>query len=110
MVLMGVDTRRIYLITSALGGGLAGLAACLLVLQYDVHPFVGLSFGPITFLICVLGGLGNFGGGFVAAFVFAELISLGGLYLDLEWGYVFAFVFFIVMMFVRPEGLMARRS
>jgi branched-chain amino acid transport system permease protein len=110
MTLMGVDSRRIYVITSALGGGLAGLAACLLVLQYDVHPFVGLSFGPITFLICVLGGLGNFVGGFVAAFVFAEIIALGGLYLDLEWGYVFAFVFFIVMMFARPEGLMSRRS
>ena len=110
MTLMGVDSRRIYLVTSGLGGGLAGLAACLLVLQYDVHPFIGLSFGPITFLICVLGGLGNFVGGFVAAFVFAELISLGGLYLDLEWGYVFAFAFFIVMMFVRPAGLLARRS
>jgi branched-chain amino acid transport system permease protein len=110
MPLMGVDSRRIYIVTSALGGGLAGLAACLLVLQYDVHPFVGLSFGPITFLICVLGSLGNFAGGFVAAFVFAEIISVGGLYLDLEWGYVFAFAFFIVMMFVRPEGLMARRS
>ena len=110
MTLMGVDSRRIYVVTSAIGGGLAGLAACLLVLQYDVHPFVGLSFGPITFLICVLGGLGNFAGGLVAAFVFAEIISLGGLYLDLEWGYVFAFVFFIVMMFARPEGLMARRS
>jgi branched-chain amino acid transport system permease protein len=59
MALMGVDTKKIYLVTSALGGGLAGLAACLLVLQYDVHPFVGLSFGPITFLICVLGGLGQ---------------------------------------------------
>jgi branched-chain amino acid transport system permease protein len=110
MPLMGVDSRRIYIVTSALGGGLAGLAACLLVLQYDVHPFVGLSFGPITFLICVLGSLGNVVGGFVAAFVFAEIISVGGLYLDLEWGYVFAFAFFIVMMFVRPEGLMARRS
>jgi len=110
MPLMGVDSRRIYIVTSALGGGLAGLAACLLVLQYDVHPFVGLTFGPITFLICVLGSLGNFVGGFVAAFVFAEIISVGGLYLDLEWGYVFAFAFFIVMMFVRPEGLMARRS
>lgn len=109
MTLMGVNSRRIYLITSALGGGLAGLAACLLVLQYDVHPFVGLTFGPITFLICVLGGLGNFVGGFVAAFVFAEIISVGGLYLDLEWGYVFAFAFFIVMMFVRPQGLLARR-
>lgn len=110
MALMGVDSRRIYLITSALGGSLAGLAACLLVLQYDVHPFVGLSFGPITFLICVLGGLGNFLGGFVAAFIFAEIVSLGGLYLDLEWGYVFAFGFFIAMMFVRPEGLFARRK
>ena len=110
MSLMGVDTKRIYLITSALGGALAGLAACLLVLQYDVHPFVGLSFGPITFLICVLGGLGNFVGGFIAAFVFAQIISLGGLFSDLEWGYVLAFAFFIVMMFIRPAGLLARRS
>jgi len=110
MALMGVDTRRIYLITSALGGALAGLAACLLVLQYDVHPFVGLSFGPITFLICALGGLGNIVGGFVAAFLFAEIISLGGLFSDLEWGYVLAFAFFILMMFIRPAGLLARRQ
>ena len=110
MVLMGVDTKRLYLLTSALGGALAGLAACVLVLQYDVHPFVGLSFGPITFLVVVLGGLGNFVGGFVAAFVFAEIISLGGLFSDLEWGYVFAFAFFILMMFARPQGLLARRS
>jgi len=110
MALMGVDTKKIYLVTSALGGALAGLAACLLVLQYDVHPFVGLSFGPITFLICVLGGLGNFVGGFVAAFLFAEIISLGGLFSDLEWGYVLAFAFFIIMMFIRPGGLLARRQ
>jgi branched-chain amino acid transport system permease protein len=110
MPLMGVDSRRIYIITSGIGGALAGLAACLLVLQYDVHPFIGLTFGPITFMICVLGGLGNMLGGFVAAFVFAEIISVGGLYLDLEWGYVFAFVFFVAMMFARPQGLIARRS
>src|SRR5690242_15627924 len=109
MPLMGVDAGRIYIITSAIGGGLAGLAACLLVLQYDVHPFVGLSFGPITFLICVLGGLGNFIGGFIASFLFAEIIALGGLFSDLEWGYVLAFAFFIVMMFIRPAGLLARR-
>src|SRR6202012_5750184 len=93
MPLMGVDARRIYLIASAIGGALAGLASCLLVLQYDVHPFVGLTFAPITFLLCVLGGLGNIVGGFLAAFLFAEIISVAGLYLDLEWGYVFAFGF-----------------
>jgi branched-chain amino acid transport system permease protein len=110
MPLMGVNTRRIYVVTSLIGGAMAGLAASLLVLQYDIHPFIGLTFGPITFMICVLGGLGNMVGGFIAAFIFAEIIEVSGLYLDLEWGYVFAFAFFIVMMFARPRGLMARRS
>ena len=109
MPLMGVDPGRIYLTTSALGGGLAGLAACLLVLQYDIHPAIGLSFGPITFLICVLGGLGNLIGGFLAAFVFAQFISVGGFLFQLEWGYVIAFAFFIATMFWKPEGLFAKR-
>jgi branched-chain amino acid transport system permease protein len=110
MPLMGVNASRIYLVTSAIGGALAGLAACLLVLQYDVHPAIGLSFGPLTFLICVLGGLGNLVGGFVAAFLFAQFISVGGFFFHLEWGYVIAFVFFIMVMFWKPEGLLARRG
>ena len=97
------------MVTSALGGSLAGVAACLLVLQYDVHPAIGLSFGPLTFLICVLGGLGNLIGGFVAAFVFAQFISVGGFFFQLEWGYVIAFVFFIIVMFWKPEGLLSKR-
>ncbi len=109
MPLMGVNPGRVYLLTSAMGGGLAGLASCLLVLQYDIHPAIGLSFGPLTFLICVLGGLGNLIGGFVAAFLFAQFISVGGFFLQLEWGYVIAFVFFIVTMFCKPEGLLSRR-
>jgi branched-chain amino acid transport system permease protein len=106
MPLMGVNANRIFVITSALGGGLAGLAACLLVLQYDIHPAIGLTFGPITFMICVLGGLGNMIGGFIAAFIFAQFISVGGYILHIEWGYVFAFLFFIAMMFWRPKGLL----
>ncbi len=109
MPLMGVNPGRIYLLTSAVGGALAGLAACLLVLQYDIHPAIGLSFGPLTFLICVLGGLGNLIGGFIAAFLFAQFISVGGFLFQLEWGYVIAFVFFIAFMFWRPEGILARR-
>jgi branched-chain amino acid transport system permease protein len=108
MPLMGVSPARIFGVTSALGGALAGLAACLLVLQYDVHPAIGLSFGPIVFLICVLGGLGNMLGGFVAAFVFAQFIAVGGFFFHLEWGYVLAFVFFIVVMFWRPQGILGR--
>jgi branched-chain amino acid transport system permease protein len=110
MPLMGVNANRIFLITSALGGALAGLGACLLVLQYDIHPAIGLSFGPITFLICVLGGLGNMVGGFIAAFIFAQFISVGGFFLHLEWGYVIAFLFFIAFMFWRPRGLLGGKA
>ncbi|MFO7854095.1 MAG: branched-chain amino acid ABC transporter permease [Paracoccaceae bacterium] len=110
MPLMGVNPARIYLLTSALGGALAGLAACLLALLYDIHPAIGLSFGPLTFMVCVLGGLGNMFGGFIAAFIFAQFIALGGYYTEVEWGYVIAFAFFIVMMFVRPQGILGARN
>ena len=106
MPLMGVNPGRIFVVTSALGGALAGLSACLLVLQYDIHPAIGLSFGPITFLICVLGGLGNMLGGLAAAFIFAQFISVGGFVFAIEWGYVIAFVFFLAVMFWRPQGIL----
>jgi len=108
MGLMGVDERRIYLITSAIGGGLAGLSSCLLVLQYDVHPFLGLTFGPIVFMICVLGGLGNMIGGVIAAFVMSQIISIGGYYTSVELSDVLAFVLFIVMIVLRPKGILGR--
>jgi branched-chain amino acid transport system permease protein len=108
MGLMGVDQRRIYLVTSAIGGALAGLGGCLLVLQYDVHPFVGNQFGPLIFMICVLGGLGNMIGGFIASFIISQIIAIGGYYYSTEWAYVLAFTLFIVLMFIRPRGILAR--
>jgi branched-chain amino acid transport system permease protein len=108
MGLMGVDQRRIYLLTSAIGGGLAGLAACLLLLQYDVHPFIGLTFGPVTFMICVLGGLGNMIGGFVAAFIISQIIAVAGYYVSIEASYVLAFVAFIVLVLLRPQGILGK--
>jgi branched-chain amino acid transport system permease protein len=107
---MGVNAGRIFTITSALGGALAGLGGCLLVLQYDIHPAIGLSFGPITFLICVLGGLGNMLGGLIAAFIFAQFISVVAVSLNKKWGYVIAFVFFIAVLFWRPQGLLGGKT
>ena len=110
MALMGANPQRIYIVTSAVGGAMAGVAAALLSIQYSVHPYFGAAFGPITFMICVLGGLGNMVGAFVAAFVMSEIISIGGVIWSTEMGYVIAFALFIVMMFARPGGLFARRQ
>jgi branched-chain amino acid transport system permease protein len=110
MALMGANPQRVYVVTSGVGGALAGVAAALLIIQYSVHPFFGAAFGPLTFMICVLGGLGNMLGAFVAAFVMSEIISIGGVVWSTEMGYVIAFVVFIVMMFARPGGILARRG
>ncbi len=110
MPLMGVDSRKIYLVTSAIGGGLAGLAAALMVLQYDIYPQIGLQFGPLIFMICVLGGLGNMVGGFIAAFIISQFITIGGSCMATEWGYAIAFLFFMVAIFIRPQGLFGART
>jgi branched-chain amino acid transport system permease protein len=110
MALMGANPRRVYLVTSAVGGAMAGVAGALLIIQYSVHPYFGAAFGPLTFMICVLGGLGNMVGAFVASFVMSEIISIGGVTWSTEMGYVVAFALFIVMMFARPGGILARRE
>ena len=110
MSLMGASPQRIYIVTSAVGGLMAGLAGALLIFQYSVHPFFGGQFGPLTFMICVLGGFGNMVGAFVASFIMSEIIAIGGVVISTEMGYVIAFVIFIVMMFVRPGGILAKRE
>jgi branched-chain amino acid transport system permease protein len=110
MALMGANPQRIYVVTSAVGGAMAGIAAALLAIQYAVHPYFGASFGPLTFMVCVLGGLGNMLGAFIASFIMSEIISVGGVVMSTEMGYVLAFALFIVMMFARPGGILARRE
>jgi branched-chain amino acid transport system permease protein len=110
MALMGANPRRIYVVTSAVGGAMAGIAAALLAIQYAVHPYFGASFGPLTFMVCVLGGLGNMLGAFIASFIMSEIISIGGVLMSTEMGYVLAFALFIVMIFARPGGILARRE
>jgi branched-chain amino acid transport system permease protein len=110
MPLMGADARRIYIVTSAIGAGLAGLAASLMVLQYDIYPQIGLQFGPLIFMICVLGGLGNMIGGFIAAFIISQFIAVGSSCFHTEWGYAVAFLFFMVAVLIRPQGLFGAKS
>ena len=50
-----------------------------------------------------------FGYAFIAAFIFAQFISVGGFFLAQEWGYVIAFLFFIGMMFWRPQGILGSK-
>src|SRR5207244_11849212 len=57
MALMGANPQRVYFVTSAVGGAMAGLAGALIILQFSVPPFFGSALGPLTFMLCVIVGL-----------------------------------------------------
>jgi branched-chain amino acid transport system permease protein len=59
-------------------------------------------------MICVLGGLGNMIGGFLAAFIISQIIAITGYFLSIEASYVLAFVVFIVLILIRPQGLFSK--
>ena len=65
---------------------------------------------PLLHKIYHENALGNMVGAFAASFVMSEIISVGGVLWSTEMGYVVAFALFIVMMFARPGGILAKRD
>jgi branched-chain amino acid transport system permease protein len=47
-------------------------------------------------------------GGFIAAFIISQIIAIGGYYFSTELSYVLAFTLFILLMFIRPQGIIGR--
>ncbi len=47
-------------------------------------------------------------GGFIAAFIISQIIAIGGYYASIEASYVLAFVVFIALILVRPQGILGR--
>jgi len=110
---MGIDFRRVVLVTFALGSVLAAFAGVIDGLYYNEVFFgMGLLLGVIGFAAAILGGLGNLYGAIVGGFLFAALQTLGAVALPFASAYkdVFAFGVVIVLMTLRPTGLIGERA
>lgn len=110
---MGIDFRRVVLVTFALGSALAAFAGVMDGLYYNEVFFgMGLLLGVIGFAAAILGGLGNLYGAIVGGFLFAALQTIGAVALPFASAYkdVFAFAVVIVLMALRPTGLIGERA
>ena len=109
---MGIDFNRVVLITFALGSVLAAFAGVIDGLYYNEVFFgMGLLLGVIGFAAAILGGLGNLYGAIVGGFLFAALQTIGAVALPFASAYkdVFAFGVVILLMALRPTGLIGER-
>jgi len=116
--IMGINFRQIVLITFMLGSALAALAGLMNGLYYNEVNFnMGLLLGVIGFSAAVVGGLGNFYGAIVGGFLFAALQTIGAVMLPAilpnvpsSYKDVFAFTVIIIIMGLKPTGLISEKS
>lgn len=117
--LMGVDVNRVIAATFALGSALAAVAGLLIAAYYGIaHYNMGFILGLKAFSAAVLGGIGNIPGALLGGLLLGLIESLGAGYIgDLTGGFlgshyqdIFAFFILILVLVLRPSGLLGERA
>ena len=105
--ILGVNVDLIIVVTFALGGVLAGGAAMLFTLVYDQSRFnIGFILGVKSFTAAVLGGIGNLKGALLGGFMLGLVENYGSALFGGQWKDVIAFVVLLVVLMVRPTGIL----
>src|ERR1051325_9302450 len=108
--LMGVDVKRINAVTFAIGACMAGAAGALLSIIFPISPLNGPLFLGKAFVVCVLGGLGSVPGAMLGGLVLGVIESVTSFWFGPARAVTISFALLLVLLFVRPSGLMGRRG
>jgi len=108
--LMGIDVNRVIMVVFLIGPALGGAAGLMVGLYYGQIGYqMGLTYGMKAFTAAILGGIGNIPGAMVGGLLLGVIEALGAAYLSLAWKDAIAFVVLILILIVRPTGLLGER-
>jgi branched-chain amino acid transport system permease protein len=107
---MGIDVRRMHMVAFALGTGLAGVGGGILATFYPTQPYVGEDFIVLMFVAVVLGGLGSVTGAVLGGLAIGMAQAFAPLLLPLDLQNVVVFAVFLVVLFLRPQGIFGRAA
>ncbi len=108
--LMGIDVDRVILIVFLIGPGLGGMAGLMVGLFYGQINFtMGWIYGLKAFTAAILGGIGNIPGAMVGGILLGVIEALGSAYISIAWKDAIAFLVLILILIVRPTGLLGER-
>jgi len=105
---LGVPVTKVYAGAFAFGVALAGLAGVLLAPIYSAFPTMGRDFILLAFTVVIVGGMGSIAGAVVAGFALTQIQAISSLYISPVWSDPIVFGIMVVMLMVRPQGLMGR--
>jgi branched-chain amino acid transport system permease protein len=105
--LMGVNINLVLALCFGFGAAMASIAGMLISMCYPVHAVMGLEYAIIAIIVVVLGGLGSIPGSFIGGFI---LGLIGSIVTYFEPGLALAayYVIFILLLLVRPTGIMGK--
>ena len=105
---LGIDVDRAFMITFALGGGLAGLGGALSIQMVGLDPTFALSYLVYVLIVVAVGGLGSIGGSFAAASVLG-ISDMAGKYYFPWLGAFLIYLVMVALLMWRPAGLFGKR-
>ena len=105
---LGIDVDRAFMITFALGGGLAGLGGALAIQTVGLDPSFALTYLVYVLIVVSVGGLGSIAGSFAAALVLG-ISDMAGKYYFPWLGAFLIYLVMIALLMWRPAGLFGRR-
>ncbi|WP_323750579.1 branched-chain amino acid ABC transporter permease [Marinobacter sp.] len=108
--IVGVNVKRIYTLTFALGSAMAAVAGALLAPVFVATPLMGDLASLKAFAIVILGGLGSLGGAAMGGFLLAFIEEFGAGYISSAYRDAFGFLVIIIVMLFRPQGLFAAKE
>jgi branched-chain amino acid transport system permease protein len=105
----GINVKRVRLLAFLLGAGLAGLAGVLLAPTQTAYPTLGHIAVVTAFTVVILGGLGSVSGAGFGGLVIGMVYAFVGTYVSVEWTTALGWVLVIIMLLVRPQGLLGMK-
>jgi len=106
--LMGINVRRMSVIATGLGAGLAAVAGALISPTYYIFPQVGQPFTLKAFVIVVLGGMGSVMGATVGGIIIGATESLAAVYISSGLKDLVVYVLFLLILLFKPAGLFGK--
>jgi Branched-chain amino acid ABC-type transport system, permease components len=106
--LVGIDANRVAMMTFAIAGALAAVAASLFAPINLVYPAMGHLVLLKAFVIIILGGMGSIPGAIIGGLIIGFTEALGGFYISSEYKDVMAFVLLVVILSIKPTGLFTK--
>jgi branched-chain amino acid transport system permease protein len=106
--LMGIRARHVYAVTFGLATALAGMAGTMVGVVDTFNPAAAGRFTLLSFVIAVLGGLGNMYGALVGGMLMGLVQAWGGYFLPGTWVNALAFLLLVVVLIFRPSGLVGK--